>query len=67
MDLTPEERPVVGRAIAAYRQAKAKHKGAFKGDTANAILEELAPSPVRWTELAAFVIAAAEANDEGQP
>ena len=61
MDLTTAERPVVVRAVAAYREAKAKHHvGQFRGLTADAILEELAPSPVRWTELAALVIASAE-------
>ncbi len=62
MDLTPVERPVVVRAVAAYRQAKEKHGGQFRGLTADAILEELTPSSVRWTELAAFVIATAEGS-----
>ena len=56
MDLTPEEQPVVRRAVAAYHEMKKRHKGPFRGTTANEILEELKPSPVRWTELAAFVI-----------
>jgi len=60
MDLTPDERPVVNRAVAAYREAKKGHKGPFKGATADQILEELEPSPVRWTELAAFVVETAE-------
>jgi hypothetical protein len=60
MDLTPAERPVVRRAVAAYHEAKAGHKGAFKGTTADEILEELRPTPVRWAELAAFVIEQAE-------
>ena len=55
MDLTPEEQPVVRRAVAAYHK-KQKHKGPFRGTTANQILEELKPSLVRWTELAEFVI-----------
>ena len=55
MDLTPDEQPVVRRAVAAY-EAKKRYKGAFGGTTADEILEELKPSPVRWTELAAFVI-----------
>ena len=59
MDLTPEEQPVVRRAVAAYKMKK-EHKGAFTGTTANEILEELKPSPVRWNELAAFVIERAE-------
>ncbi len=56
MDLTPDEQPVVRRAVAAYHKVKKGHKGAFRGTTADEILEELKPSPVRWTELAAFVI-----------
>ena len=60
MDLTPTEQPVVRRAVAAYHEMKKKHKGPFRGTTANQILEELKPSLVRWTELAAFVIETAE-------
>ena len=56
MDLTPKEQPVVRRAVAAYHEMKKKHEGPFRGTTANEILEELKPSPVRWLELAAFVI-----------
>ena len=56
MDLTPEEQPVVRRAVAAYHEMKRRQKGPFRGTTANQILEELKPSLVRWTELAAFVI-----------
>ena len=41
-------------------EMKDKHKGAFGGMTANEILDELKPAPVRWTELAAFVIEKAE-------
>jgi len=59
MDLTPEEQPVVRRAVAAYQEKK-EHKGAFTGTNANEILEELKPPPARWLELAAFVIARAE-------
>ncbi len=59
MDLTAEEQPVVRRAVAAY-QMKKEHKGAFEGTTAYEILEELKPSPVRWNQLAAFVIERAE-------
>ena len=59
MHLTLDEEPVVRRAVAAYR-AKKWYKGPFKGLTADQILEELNPSPVRWTELAAFVIETAE-------
>ena len=61
MDLTPDEQPVVRRAVAAYREVKRKgHEGQFRGATADQILEELKPGPVRWTELAALVIATAE-------
>ena len=60
MDLTPREQPVVRRAVAAYREMKKEHRGAFGGTTADEILEELKPSPVRWNELAAFVIQRAE-------
>ncbi len=56
MDLTPDEQPVVRRAVAAYLEMKDKPKGAFGGTTANEILDELKPSPARWTELAALVI-----------
>ncbi len=60
MNLTPEEQPVVRRAVAAYHEVKRGHEGPFRGTTADEILEELKPSPVRWTELAAFVIERAE-------
>ena len=59
MDLTPEEQPVVRRAVAACT-AKKEYEGPFKGTTADEILEELKPSPMRWTELAAYVIGIAE-------
>ena len=59
MDLTPDEQPVVRRAVAAY-EAKKGYDGPFRGITADEILEELKPSPVRWAELAAFVIGTAE-------
>jgi len=51
---------VVRRAVVAYNEMKKDHKGAFGGTTADEILEELKPSPVRWNELAAFVIERAE-------
>jgi hypothetical protein len=60
MELTKDERPVVRRAVAAYMEAKAPHKGQFTGPTADEILEELSPTPVRWAALAALVIATAE-------
>ncbi len=61
MDLTPNEQPVVRRAVAAYHaMQKTEHKGPFEGTTAYEILEELKPSPVRWLALAALVIETAE-------
>ena len=60
MDLTPDEGTVVARAVAAYREAKRGRKGPLKGLTADQILEELRPGPIRWTKLAAFVIETAE-------
>ena len=60
MHLTSKEGPVVDRAVAAYRLAKKGQKGPFKGLTADQILEELRPCPVRWTALAALVIETAE-------
>jgi len=62
MNLTPKEQPVVRRAVAAYIEAKKDHKGQFEGATADAILEELKPTPVRWAELAAFVVEIAESR-----
>jgi hypothetical protein len=59
MELTPDEQPIVRRAVAAY-EAKKSYKGPFRGMTADEILEELKPSPVRWAELAAFVVEMAE-------
>lgn len=63
MQLTPDERPVVRRAITAYLEAKRPHRGQFVGPTADDILEELTPTPVRWAELAALVIATAEGSE----
>jgi hypothetical protein len=62
MELTEAERPIVRRAVAAYLEAKRPHKGQFTGPTADDILEELSPTPVRWAELAALVIARAEGS-----
>jgi hypothetical protein len=66
MDLTYDEGTAVSRAVAAYRQAKEGQKGPFRGLTADQILEELKPGPVRWTELAALVIETAEGPKKGQ-
>jgi hypothetical protein len=60
MDMTPDEQPVVRRAVEAYYEAKRGQRGPFRGTTADEILEELNPSPVRSAELAAFVIETAE-------
>ena len=60
MEMTHEEEPVVRRAVAAYHEAKQGRKGPFRARTADEILEELRPSRVRWTQLAAFVIEAVE-------
>ncbi len=55
--MTPDEQPVVRRAVVAYEAKKKKrYKGPFRGTTADEILEELKPSPLRWLALAAFVI-----------
>ena len=67
MDLTPAEQPVVRRAVAAYHEVKRGHKGPFRGTTAYEILEELRTSPVRWNELAAFVIKTAEGPKRRKP
>jgi hypothetical protein len=61
MKLTPAEKPIVRRAVAAYK-AKKGYDGPFKGISADEVLEELKPSPVRWAELAAFVIEKAEGS-----
>ena len=60
MYLTTDEGLAVSRAVAAYREAKEGQKGPFKGLTADQILEELKPGPIRWTKLAAFVIEKAD-------
>lgn len=61
MILTPAEEIAVRRAVSAYREMRNKaSKGAFRGTTADQILEELHPTPVRWVALASFVIARAE-------
>jgi hypothetical protein len=61
MILTPAEEIAVRRAVTAYREMRNKDtKGAFRGVTADQILEELHPTPVRWVALASFVIARAE-------
>ena len=59
MHLTLDEEPVVRRAVAAY-ETKKSHKGPYRGMTADEILEELNPSPVRWAQLAGFVVETVE-------
>jgi hypothetical protein len=64
MILTRAEEGVVRRAVVAYRAMSEKAtKGAFQGTTADAILEELHPTPLRWVALASIVVS--RAQDEG--
>lgn len=63
MILTEAEEIVVRRAVNAYHAMQSKaNKGAFRGVTADEILEELHPTPVRWAALASLVIREAEAD-----
>jgi hypothetical protein len=63
MILTDAEETAVRRAVSAYRAMRCKEtKGAFTGVTADQILEELHPTPVRWVALASVVIARAEGD-----
>lgn len=63
MILTQAEETAVRRAVTAYRAMRQKAtKGAFQGVTADQILEELHPTPVRWAALASLVISRAEAE-----
>jgi len=63
MTLTPTEEMAVRRAVVAYRAMRNKtSKGVFHGATADQILEELHPTPVRWVALASIVIARAEGD-----
>ncbi len=65
MILTHAEEIAVRRAVTAYREMRNKDsKGAFRGVTADQILEELHPTPVRWVALASFVIARAERDPQ---
>ncbi|MGD8320073.1 MAG: hypothetical protein PVJ02_06450 [Gemmatimonadota bacterium] len=66
MILTPAEERAVRRAVAAYRAMSEKStKGAFRGLTADEILEEVHPTPLRWVALASLVVS--RAQDEGHP
>jgi hypothetical protein len=60
MDLTARELPVVRRAVEAYREVKKGRKGPYGGVTADAILDELKPTPPHWAELADHVIETVE-------
>lgn len=61
MILTRAEECAVGRAVDAYRAMQEKQtKGAFRGVTADAILEELHPTPIRWVALASLVVSRAQ-------
>ena len=65
MILTHAEKAVVRRALRAYHAVEHKDvKGVFRGVTADQILEELHPTPVRWVELASLVIARAKGEHE---
>ncbi|HIC13838.1 MAG TPA: hypothetical protein EYO83_01730 [Gemmatimonadetes bacterium] len=65
MDLTPREKRVVRRAVQAYHEKK-ECKGRYTGRTADQIIEELKPSPARWTHLAALVIATVEEGKDAE-
>jgi hypothetical protein len=61
MKLSCAEEIAVGRAVVAYRAMQEKsRKGVFLGVTADQILEELDPTPIRWVALASLVVARAE-------
>jgi len=61
MNLSTAEEIAVRRAVVAYRAMNEKStKGAFRGETADQILEELHPTPVRWVALASLVVARAQ-------
>lgn len=61
MTLTASEERAVSRAVAAYLAMGGKTtKGAFRGVTADQILEELNPTPARWVALASLVVSRAE-------
>jgi hypothetical protein len=63
MILTQTEETVIRRAVTAYNAMRNKAtKGAFQGVTADEILEELHPTPLRWAALASLVIARAEGD-----
>jgi hypothetical protein len=64
MILTRAEERAVRRAVVAYRAMNEKvTKGAFRGVTANAILEELHPTPDRWVALASLVVSRAQGEE----
>jgi hypothetical protein len=63
MILTQAEEAAVCRAVTAYNAMRSKvAKGAFQGVTADEILEELHPTPLRWAALASLVIARAQGD-----
>lgn len=63
MVLTPAEEIAVRRAVEAYSAMQSKAtKGAFQGETADQILEELQPTPLRWVALASLVVSRAQAG-----
>jgi hypothetical protein len=66
MILTQAEEIAVRRAVVAYRAMRDKTvKGVFRGVTADEILEELHPTPIRWVALASSVVARAEGDPQG--
>lgn len=61
MILTTAEESAVRRAVIAYRaMTKKTTKGVFRGVTADAVLEELHPTPTRWVALASLVVSRAQ-------
>ena len=67
MIMSPAEKIAVRRAVVAYRAMRDKtSRGAFRGETADEILEALHPTPGRWVTLAAFVVAEARSDTTGR-
>ncbi len=63
MVLTQAEEIAVRRAVEAYSAMQSKAtKGVYRGVTADQILEELHPTPLRWVALASLVVSRAQAG-----
>ena len=61
MKLSSAEEVAVRRAVVAYRAMQEKsRKGVFLGVTADQILQDLDPTPIRWVALASLVVARAQ-------